>query len=55
MPEAMTAETASEAWFTLSKMARRVTVASGRWRRRTQTFVTMPSVPSEPTTTPARS
>ena len=50
MPAAMIPDTASPAWSVDGKAARKVRVASGLRSRRTVTSVTMPSVPSEPTT-----
>ena len=55
MPEAMMADTVSEASTTERKAASTVFTASGRCVRRTVTAVTRPKVPSEPTATPVRS
>ena len=55
MPAAMMRETASPAASVESNAASSVWTASGRGRIRSATSVTMPSVPSEPTTTPSRS
>ena len=54
-PRWITDDTASEAARTLSKIASRVRVAGGRRTRRSVASVTMPSVPSEPTSSPRRS
>ena len=51
----MIAETAREASGTSSKMASRVTIDSAFGSSRTVAFVTIASVPSEPTITPAMS
>ena len=48
-------ETALEASSMVGKGASAVRTASGTWVRRTITFVTTPSVPSEPTNRPVRS
>ena len=55
MPSAMIAETAAEATSIESKVASAVWTASAPRVSFTTTLVTIPSVPSEPTTTPARS
>src|SRR6266516_2919587 len=55
IPLPIIADTARDAWVTASKIASKVTVASGLCSNRTITFVTMARVPSDPTTTPVRS
>ena len=55
MPAAMIAEVAAPAWSVLSKPTRIVRTSSGSRTSRTVADVTMPSVPSEPTTAPSRS
>ena len=54
-PPRITAETASEAAGTPSKIASNVRTSGGRLTSATQIFVTMPSVPSDPQNTPRRS
>src|SRR6266851_5521605 len=55
MPAAMIPLTAAPASFVEGNAASRVRMHSGRFTMRRMTFVAMPSVPSEPTKTPARS
>ena len=51
----MIAETASDADSTSANAATHTRTASGSFIRRTSTSVTIPSVPSDPTSTPVRS
>ncbi len=55
MPSAMIAETADPAASIEAKPARSVVTFSGRRSSRTVAFVTIASVPSDPTRTPSRS
>ncbi len=55
MPAPMIAETASEADSRSGNAATQTRTASGSVISRTSIAVTMPSVPSEPTSTPVRS
>ena len=55
MPSAMIADTAAEATSIESNVATAVRTASGPRVSFTTTLVMMPSVPSDPTATPARS
>ena len=55
MPAEMMRETARPAASVVGKAASSVSTASGRGTSPTVTSVTMPSVPSEPMTTPSRS
>src|SRR5947209_8866696 len=54
-PAAMMADTASDAVSTSANAATHTRTASGSFSSRTSTSVTIPSVPSEPTSTPVRS
>ena len=55
MPACTIADTAVPAARVESKNATRVRVVSGTGTTRSQIFVAMPSVPSEPTNAPSRS
>ena len=55
MPAAMIADVAAPAWSVVSKPTRIVRTSSGSRTSLTVVAVTMPSVPSEPTTAPSRS
>lgn len=55
MPAEMIAEVAAPAWSVDSKPTRMVRTSSGSRTSRTVVAVTMPRVPSEPTTAPSRS
>ncbi len=55
MPAAMIAEVAAPAWSVEEKPTRIVRTSSGSRTSRTVAEVTMPRVPSEPTTAPSRS
>jgi hypothetical protein len=55
MPAAMIAEVAAPAWSVLWKPTRIVRTSSGSRTSRTVEEVTIPSVPSDPTTAPSRS
>ena len=55
MPAAMIAEVAAPAWSVVAKPTRIVRTSSGSRTSRTVVEVTMPRVPSEPTTAPSRS
>ncbi len=55
MPEEMIADVAAPAWSVDSKPTRIVRTSSGSRTSLTVVEVTIPSVPSEPTTAPTRS